>query len=380
MRLMHLSDLHLGKAVHECSMLEDQRLILGEIEAIASAEAVEAVLIAGDVYDRGVPPAQAVELLDGFLTRLIGLGLKVLLISGNHDSPERLGFLGGVLGAQGLYMQGAFDGAARRVTLEDGHGPVHFYLLPYVKPAKAAPFFEGENVKTHEDAVRLALAASDIDPAARNVLIAHQLFTYGGEAALRCDSESVSIGGVENVDVSCLDAFDYVALGHLHRPQRVGRESVRYAGSPLKYSFSEAVGSKSVTIVEIGEKGDVRIASVPLTPARDMREIRGPIDALIAAAGDGTDDYIRAVLTDKGDLYDAMARLRRVYPNVLRMDRVLTGREDDGGLAPALAGGGTPLELFERFFEYRRGDALSDAQRAILEEAMEAAREEGLER
>ena len=376
MRFLHLSDLHLGKSIHECSMLEDQRYILAQIEEITSKKAVDAVIIAGDVYDRSVPPAEAVELLDGFLTRLLARGVQILLISGNHDSPERLGFLGGIVEERGLHIQSVFTGCARRVTLTDAHGAVHFYLLPYVKPAKAAPFFADARVETYDDAVRESLAASGVEPGARNVLIAHQLFTFAGEDALRCDSESVSIGGVENVDVSCLDAFDYVALGHLHRAQRVGREEIRYAGSPLKYSCSEAVGDKSVTLVELGGKGEVRLERVPLVPLRDLREIRGPIEALIAAAGEGSPDYIRAILTDEGEVFDAMGRLRRVYPNVLRLDFERSYGDTDADAAPLLAGASTPVALFERFYAYTRGTQLTAQQQALLASAMEQAREE----
>ena len=380
MRFLHLSDLHLGKSLHECSLLEDQRHILAQIEQIARTRAVDAVVIAGDVYDRGVPPAEAVGLLDDFLTRLLASASAVLLVAGNHDSPERLGFLGGVLERQGLYVQGVFSGCARRVTLPDAQGEVHFYLLPFVKPAKAAPFFPDEAVESYTDAVRLSLAASGIDPAARNVLVAHQLFTSGGEAALRCDSESVSIGGVENVDIELagLEAFDYVALGHLHRAQRVGREEIRYAGSPLKYSFSEAAGEKSVTLVELGAKGQVRIERVPLTPLRDLREIRGPIDALVAAAGEGSTDYIRAVVTDPGEVYDALGRLRRVYPNVLRLD-FEAQRGPEAEKTPPAPDEDTPLSLFERFYAHTRGTPLTPAQRDRLVQAMEEAREEGLQ-
>jgi exonuclease SbcD len=372
MRFLHLSDLHLGKAVHECSMLEDQRHILRQIEEIVDKQGVDAVVIAGDVYDRSVPPAEAVELLDGFLTRMVQARVDVLLISGNHDSPERVGFLGGVLDGQGIYIESVFSGRARRVTLTDALGPVHFYLLPYVKPAKAAPFFT-QAVDSYEDAVRLSLAASKIDAQARNVLVAHQLFTGTGTETLRCESESVSIGGVENVDISCVQGFDYVALGHLHRAQRVGRETVRYAGSPLKYSFSEAMGDKSVTLVEIREKDDVRMERIPLVPLRDLREIRGPIDALIQAAGEGADDYLRVVLTDAGEVYDALARLRRVYPNVLRLDFERARQEEES--VPMLEGAQTPEALFERFYAFTRMQALTQRQQEIVQAAVEAARE-----
>lgn len=371
MRLLHLSDLHLGKRVHEYSMLSEQRHVLAQIMQLARAERVDVVCIAGDVYDKSVPPGDAVRVLDDFLTQLVDSGLPVLLISGNHDSPERLSFLGGLLHARGLYIESVYAGKAKRVTLKDAQGDVDFYLLPYVKPAKAAPFFEGEEIESYEDAVRLSLAASEIDPARRNVLLAHQLFTFSGEAALRTDSESLSIGGVENVDVQMLEAFDYVALGHLHRAQRVGRESIRYAGSPLKYSFSEASGDKSVTIVDLGEKGEVAVRLLPLTPLHDMREIRGPIAALLEAAKEPSYDYIRAILTDTGEVHDALARLRHVYPNLMRLDFERQGTETLQAPDEQTISAQTPQALFEAFFVDQRGSDMTAAQREILREVLE---------
>ena len=271
MKLLHLSDLHLGKRVNEFSMLEDQKYILSEIIQIVEKEAPDAVLIAGDVYDKSVPPAEAVELFDDFLVRLSRLGTQVFVISGNHDSPERVAFGGRLMDPSGIHMSPVYSGQVQPVPLTDAFGTVNIYMLPFVKPIHVRRFFPEAETGTYTDALRTAVEQMSVDPAARNVLITHQFVT----GAWRSESEDISVGGTDNVDASVFDAFDYVALGHIHGPQHVGRETMRYCGTPLKYSFSEAGHQKSVTAVELGEKGSVQVRAIPLTPRRDMREIRG---------------------------------------------------------------------------------------------------------
>ncbi len=381
MRFLHLSDLHIGKRVNEYSMTEDQRFILRQILGLAEETRPDAVLIAGDLYDRSVPPGEAVGLLDDFLTELCARGVPVFAVSGNHDSPERLEFGSRIMRKNGVVLAGAFRGRPDEAVLSDRFGPVHLYLLPFLKPASAAPFF-GDEADTTENAVRCALRACRIDPAERNVLVAHQFVTDRGRQPQRCDSETLSLGGSDEVDVSAFGAFDYVALGHLHGPQHIGRPEVRYAGSPLKYSFSEARQKKSVTLAELGEKGKIEITPLPLTPLHDMREIRGPIGALtrpeIAAQGPA-DDYIRAVLTDGGEVADAVGRLRAVYPNLMRIDFEAAGTpaaEDSRSAASGDLTHRTPEDLFTEFYRKQHGRELPEPERAELEKAVLAAERE----
>ena len=277
MKLIHLSDLHLGKRVNECSMLEDQQYILGEILRIIDSEAPDAVLIAGDVYDKSVPSAEAVTLLDDFLVQLASRRVQTCLISGNHDSAERLSFGGRLMDAVGIHIAPVYDGSLAPLTLSDEHGPVDIYLLPFLKPVQVRRFFPDEDIESYTDAMAAVLRAANVDTARRNVLVAHQFVT----GAVPCESEELSVGGTDNVAVCVFDDFDYVALGHIHGPQKVGRETVRYCGTPLKYSFSEVSHKKSVTVVEIGEKGSVGIRTVPLVPRRDMSELRGTYNTLM---------------------------------------------------------------------------------------------------
>ena len=259
MKLMHLSDLHLGKRVNEFSLLEDQQYILNEILQMADRERPDGVIIAGDVYDKAVPPAEAVSLLDRFLVELARRSLQVFVISGNHDSPERMAFGGRLMEGSGLHMAPVYRGQVDPIPLEDAYGPVNLYLLPFVKPAQVRRFFPDREIATYTQALEAAISAMDLDPRVRNVLVTHQ-FVTGAE---RCDSEELSVGGSDNVDVSVFAPFDYVALGHIHGPQCVGRETVRYCGTPLKYSFSEARHRKSVTLVELAPRGRRRCAPSP---------------------------------------------------------------------------------------------------------------------
>ena len=376
MKLIHLSDLHLGKRVNDFSMLEDQQYILTEILQIIDREKPDGVMIAGDVYDKSVPSAEAVALLDDFLVRLAKRDLQVFLISGNHDSPERMAFGGRLMAQSGVHLAPVYDGKVSPITLTDEYGPVNLYLLPFLKPAHVRRCFPEREILTYTDALAAAIEAMGVDPAQRNVLVTHQFVT----GAARCDSEEISVGGTENVDVSVFGPFDYVALGHIHGPQQVGRETVRYCGTPLKYSFSEAKHQKSVTVVELGEKGAVSVRTVPLTPMRDLAELRGTYEELtFRGFYDGTSyprDYVHITLTDEEDIPDAVSKLRIIYPNLMKLDYdnkrtragiILEGAEDQQR---------SPLELLEEFYEKQNGQPMGEKQRAFAKSLMERIWEE----
>lgn len=372
MKFLHLADLHLGKRVNGFSMLEDQAHILRQILAILDDEQPDGVLIAGDVYDKSVPSVEAVELLDGFLTELCARGVPVLLISGNHDSPERLAFGGRVMDSCGIHISPVYDGALAPVTLQDAFGPVHVWLLPFVKPAHVRRWFPDADIENYTDAMAEAVAHMDIDTAARNVLVTHQFVTGGA----RSGSEELSVGGTDNVDSGVFAPFDYVALGHLHGAQHIGRETIRYAGSPLKYSFSEARQHKSVTVVTLGEKGDVQVRTVALTPLRELREIRGSYDELTARSfyehTTYRSDYLHLILTDEQDVFDAMSRLRTIYPYLMTLDYDNARTRAAGGMSvPAETERRTPLELFEALYQRQNHRPMSEVQRAYIAQLME---------
>ena len=372
MKLIHLSDLHLGKRVNEFSMIDDQRHVLDQILRVIDAERPDAVLIAGDVYDKPVPTAEAVALLDWFLVELSGRQLQVFVISGNHDSAERMAFGGRLMEQSGVHLAPVYDGTVARWTLTDEHGPVHLYLLPFVKPVHVRRCFPEREIETYTDAVAAAVEAMDVDPAARNVLVTHQFVT----GAARCESEEVSVGGADNVDASVFDGFDYVALGHLHGPQTVGRETVRYCGTPLKYSFSEAHHKKSVTVVELGEKGTVTVRTVPLTPRRDLAELRGAYEEVTRRdfyEGNGyQDSYVHITLTDEEDVPDALGKLRLIYPYLMKLDydnqrTHAAGVGDEGGDLQRKS----PMELLEEFYELQNGQPMGQEQRQFARQLME---------
>ena len=372
MKFLHLADLHLGKRVNGFSMLEDQAHILRQILAILDDEQPDGVLIAGDVYDKSVPSVEAVGLLDGFLTELRARGVPVLLISGNHDSPERRAFGGRVMDSCGIHISPVYDGALAPVTLHDEFGPVHVWLLPFVKPAHVRRWFPDADIESYTDAMAEAVAHMDIDTAARNVLVTHQ-FVTGGTCS---GSEELSVGGTDNVDSGVFAPFDYVALGHLHGAQHIGRETIRYAGSPLKYSFSEARQHKSVTVVTLGEKGDVQVRTVALTPLRELREIRGSYNELTARSfyehTTYRSDYLHLILTDEQDVFDAMSRLRTIYPYLMTLDYDNARTRAAGGMSvPEETERRTPLELFEALYQRQNHRPMSEVQRAYIAQLME---------
>ena len=367
MRLAHISDLHLGKRVNEFSMLEDQRYIVKQIESILEEEAADAVLIAGDVYDKPVPPGEAVRLFDGFLTALADRGIHVFVISGNHDSPERIAFGSRLMEKSRVYMAPVYDGHVSPIELRDAYGSVYVYMLPFVKPAVVKKCWPEEGIETYEDAVGCAVAHMKEEvfvPEARNVLVAHQLVI----GASRCDSEEVSVGGLDQVSAALFRDFDYTALGHIHGPQNAGGERIRYCGSPLKYSFSEAGHVKSVTIVDLEEKGNVRVRTRPLIPLHDMREIRGSYAEVVSRdfyRGTAVDDYLHITLTDEEDILDAMGKLRAIYPNIMRLDYDNRRTREGGQLPEKVQRAKSPLELLEELYVLQNNQPMSGEQREL---------------
>ena len=371
MKFIHLSDLHLGKRVYDFNLTEDQKYILKEILKVIDTENPDAVLIAGDIYDKSVPSTEAVELLDEFLYQLSGRDLQVFLISGNHDSPERLAFASRLISRTGIHLSPVYNGAVEPIVLTDEFGPVNVYLLPFVKPVHVRRFFPDENIESYNDALRTAVEALDIDRSERNILVTHQFVT----GAIRSDSEEISVGGTDNVDAAVFDGFDYVALGHIHGPQNIGSERIRYCGTPLKYSFSEAKHQKSVTVIDIADKESILVRTVPLHPLRDMREIEGTYEELTYRPnyeGTKTDDYIHITLTDEEDIPDAIGKLRLIYPNLMSLD-YNNSRTRSAGMLSDLEElqNKSPLVLFEEFYEQQNGRPMSEQQENFVRKIME---------
>lgn len=352
-------------------MLEDQEYILTRILEVIDGEKPDAVLIAGDIYDKSVPPAEAVGLFDGFLCRLAKRRLQVFVISGNHDSPERIAFGSRLMDPSGIHLSPVYAGKVVPAVLNDGFGPVNVWMLPFLKPACVRPFFPGEKIETYTDAVRAAVQAMNPDFSQRNVLVAHQFVT----GAARSESEEISVGGADNVDASVFGGFDYVALGHIHGPQNIGGGTLRYCGTPLKYSFSEAGRQKSVTVAELGEKGSVSVRTVPLVPKHDLRELRGAymeLTARSAYAGTGTDDYLHITLTDEEDIPDAVGKLRVIYPNLMKLDYDNQRTRGTVQLEGAQeAEHRSPLDLLAEFYEKQNGLPMGAEQEAKAKKLIE---------
>ena len=377
MKFIHLSDLHLGKRVNEYSMLEDQAFILKKILNIIDDEAPDAVLIAGDVYDKAVPPAEAVSLFDDFLVRLAKRKLEVFVISGNHDSPERIAFGSRLMDISGIHMSPVYDGKIKPVTLSDKYGDVNVYMLPFVKPCDVRRFFEEEEIHSYTDAIRCAVRNMDINTDQRNIIVTHQFVT----GASRRDSETISIGGTDNVDADAFEGFDYVALGHIHSPQNCGSDRVRYCGTPLKYSFSEARDRKSVTVVELLEKGNVSYRTVDLQPAHDLVELRGTYEELTLKSfyedTSWQEDYTHITLTDEEDIPDAVGKLRTIYHRIMKFDydnkRTRSNSEIMGDADVETK---TPFELFSDFYELQNNQPMSREQADYMNELINKTWEE----
>lgn len=359
MKFFHLSDLHLGKRLNKYSLIEDQRYVLAQVLSYIDEEHPDAVVIAGDVYDKSIPSAEAVQLFDSFLVEIAKRDIAALVISGNHDSPERNAFGAQLMHQSKVFLSPVFDGNVQKVTLQDSFGEVNFYLLPFVKPVQIAHLFPEENISDLTDAMQVMVNKMDVDASQRNVLIAHQ-FVTGGEL---CDSEEMVVGGADNVNASLFSIFDYTALGHLHKAQWIEDEKIRYSGTLLKYSFSEIVHHKSFTVVEMNEKGNLEIRTIPVVPQHDLREIRGEFFDLINKDNGNPEDYLLVTLTDEDEVPDVLAKLRQKYPNImhLRYDNSRT-RHTDTIEQGADVENRLPLELISEFFEQQNGSKMTTEQ------------------
>ena len=366
MKFIHLSDLHLGKRLYEFSMICDQEYILNQILKIIDENGAEGVLIAGDVYDKPVPPAEAVLLFDRFLTGLRERKLEVFVISGNHDSRERLAFGSEIMRRSGIHLSPVFSGEISPEIVEDEYGPLYVWMMPFLRPADVRHFFPEEKIESYNDAVHAVIRRMEIDTGRRNLMVAHQFVT----GAFRSDSEDISVGGLDNVDRAAFEPFDYTALGHIHSPQQIPGALARYCGSPLKYSFSEANQQKSVVLIDIKEKGSLDIRLIPLVPCREMRELRGSYEELTSRKNyenTDTDAYIHVTLTDDGDIHDAVGRLRTIYPNIMLLDydnrRTRSAEEagwDSSGEEKS------EIDFFAELFELQNGRAMDEEERRMI--------------
>ena len=415
MKLLHISDLHIGKRVNEFSMIEDQKYILRQILTIADQQQADGVMIAGDIYDKPVPSAEAVQVFDWFLTELADRGKKVYAVSGNHDSAERIAFGAQLMRGRGVYVSPVYRGETAKYTLTDAYGEMNIYLLPFIKPAVVRHALEGltdtdadfmrEEVlsdaaekekpskvllgscyetekpskvspESYHDAVKIVIERMNVDTSKRNILIAHQFVTGAG----RCDSEEVSVGGLDNVESEVFDAFDYVALGHIHSPQFIKRETLRYCGTPLKYSFSEADQEKSVTVVEFAEKGNIQLSTVPLVPLRDMRRIRGTyleVTARTFYQEFNTEDYVQVTLTDEEDIPDGLQKLRIIYPNLMRLEYDNSRTKQSHMIERAEdIEQKSEQELFAEFYELQNNQPMNTEQAAFVAQLIAACKEQ----
>lgn len=377
MKLFHLSDLHIGKRVNEFSMIEDQKYILTQILYAADQEKPDGILISGDVYDRTIPTAEAVQVFDAFLTRLSEQKIPAFIISGNHDSAERLAFGSSLMGKSGIYFSKVYDRTVEKIPMQDAYGTVWIYLLPFLRPStiRHALPERAEEVQSAADAVRIALEQTKIDEKERNVLLAHQFVT----GAKRCDAEELQVGDVDQIPAELFALFEYVALGHIHSPQKVGRETVRYCGAPLKYSFSEAGQEKSITVVELKEKGSVDLRTIPLKPLHDLRKIRGTYLEVTAKSfyeNRDCEDYLQVTLTDEEDVPDGMAKLRTIYPNLMRLeyDNKRT-RSNAEVRAAERVEEKSELELFQEFYELQNNQSMTEVQEQFVEELLRGMKE-----
>ena len=369
MKILHTSDLHIGKRVNEYSMLDEQEFILNEILRYVETEQPDAIIIAGDIYDKSIPSGEAMTMFDDFLVKLARQEKNIFIISGNHDSPERVSFASRILEASKVYLSPVYNGEIKPIILRDGDTEIAFYMLPYIKPSVVQHFAEeGTEIKTYNEAMQYVVGKMDVDKKRRNVLITHQYITD----AERTESEDVMVGGLDNIDATVFADFDYVALGHLHRPQSCGKENIRYCGSPLKYSFSEVEDEKSVTIIEINGNEKPVITTKPLKPLHDWHDLRGTYDELTAKAFyDGTDlqeAFVRITLTDEDDIPDGMRKLKTIYHRLadLRYDNKRTRAGQTLIGKPMDVDKLDPIQLFGELFEKQNAQKLSTEQGGYL--------------
>lgn len=379
MKILHLADLHIGKIIFEQSLLEDQEYMLNKIIEKIKAENIDAILIAGDVYDRSIPQADAIDLLDRFLNILIKeLKKKVFIIAGNHDSKERLGFGNKIFENEGLFISSKYEGKIKKVELQDEYGKLNIYMLPFIKPIEVKKYFDDETL-SYDETIKKIIEKEDIDESQRNIILTHQFVTAIGEEVERTESEVLTLGGTDNVDISNYNKFDYVAIGHVHRPQRIGRDTARYAGTMLKYSFSEVNHKKTMPIIDFKEKVNIDIKLVELKPLRDMREIKGPIEKLIENyEEENANDYIRAIITNEEPVYDAIGQLRRIYPNVLKLEvqnsKILSNIEFKTENLQKVKSK-SEVELFNEFYKFQNNIELNVEQKNLIQEVVKEIKE-----
>ncbi len=367
MKFIHLSDLHLGIRVNDFSMSEDQRYILDRILDIIDSEVPDGIIIAGDIYDKSMPPAEAVAMFDDFLSSIAERKIKTFIISGNHDSAERIAFGSRIMNAGGIYLSPVYNGDIKPVVMEDEYGAVNIYMLPFVRPSAVRAFYPDDDTDSYSSAVETAVKHMNADFSQRNIIITHQFVT----GAVRSDSEDISVGGTDNVSADIFADFDYTALGHIHKPQNIGSERIRYCGTPLKYSFSEAKQDKSVTVIELGKKGDVNVRTVKLIPLRDMTELKGSYEELMKKSfydGTGyTEDYVHITLTDENDIPDAVSKLRLVYHRLMKMDYDNARTKKQSIIEGMTSARETdPEKLFGEFFKSQNNVPMNDEQAAFV--------------
>lgn len=368
MKLMHLADLHLGKRVNGFSMIEDQKYILNEILGIMDDEQPDGILIAGDVYDKSVPPAEAVRLMDEFLTSVATRNIPVYMISGNHDSADRVSFGRQLMEESGIHIAPPYEGEVMKTSV--ARGEIQIHMLPFIRPSQVQHAYPEEEISNYNDAVKAVIRHMDLKEGVRHILVAHQFVVNGENLPDTCDSEQLSVGGLDQVEADVFAPFDYVALGHLHGPQKVGRETVRYAGSPLKYSFSELNQRKSVTMIHLEGDGDVQIQQIPLRPLREMVELRGTFRDILQQGmevAEPKQNYYHMILTDEEDVVEALSRLREYYPNIMLLDydntRTRSERQVENLEAPEEK---SPAEIFATLYAQQNGQAMSDTQEEML--------------
>lgn len=371
MKFLHLSDLHLGKRVHNFSMIDDQKYILEEILKIADEEKVTGVIIAGDVYDKPVPSAESVALFDDFLVRLAKRNLQVFVISGNHDSPERIAFGERLMRHSNVFLSPVYRGDIEPIILEDEYGSVFVYMLPFIKPVHVKHFLEETQIDDYTEAMQSVISHMNIDTRERNILVAHQFVT----GAVKSESEEISVGGLDNVDASVFAPFDYVALGHIHRAQKIGKETIRYCGTPLKYSFAEAEHKKSVTLFELSEKGEVKICTKELKPMRDMIKIQGFFGELISSdfyEKIDKDSYVQITLFDENDVPNAFGRLAVIYPNLMQLKYDNKRTRESGEIVDSAESLSlSPENLFAQFYEEMNQQPLTKEQAEYMQDKIE---------
>ncbi|MFR5642581.1 MAG: exonuclease SbcCD subunit D [Clostridium paraputrificum] len=399
MKIIHTGDWHIGKIVNEFSMIDDQRYILNELIKLINLEKPDVLIIAGDIYDRSIPPVEAVDFLNEVFSKiLIDNKVKIVAISGNHDSGERVSFGSKILEKEGLYIQGIIEDEIKSIRIDDEEGNVNFYMIPYVDPAILRRKFNNPEIRNHNDAMKAVInrIKPSLNENERNIVVTHGYVTYKRKDDIDKDGENLyeladlevsdserplSIGGTDLIDSDNFDCFDYVALGHLHGRQKVGREEIRYSGSLMKYSFSEINHKKGVVIIEIDGNKKINIRQEELRPKRNMRIIKGPLDELIKAGLEdcsNREDYIQAILTDEGEIIDPIGKLRSVYPNIMILKR--EEKKDIGTSLTAASKGyksKTELELFEEYYDRLGSGEFTEEKKEVIRNVVNEVFREG---